>query len=301
MRKHAHVKQFMAPTLIACALSVAALSCSTGGPAPSPCTVDPPSKDRWVSEKQGLRMREAPDQNGKVIAVVPHAAKVEFISEKGETMNISGATGKWTEVKWNEKKGWVFGGFLGSADPAASDRELIAAAGRYNEEFSRKSWGDYPDRLKALIKYGARIREKSGNVAVVETGFFEELERIEKTCSLWARTTGRWHLVAGIESSRFGQNIKLVHLNNDDLIDAVVIYSSGDWNGFGFYVAKSAETIEKADSIPSIMVPMPGNISFGRCGKTRISGPVSMEDSDKGRVTTFIFDCATNRLKKINK
>lgn len=30
-------------------------------------------------------------------------------------------------------------------------------------------------------------------------------------------------------------------------------------------------------------------------------GPVSMTDSEKGRITTFTFDCATNRLKKTVK
>ena len=299
MKRSAGNPAHIATAIAACALITTALTCSTGGPASSPRAAD--ANARWVTEKQGLRMRESPDQKGRVLAVIPCASKVEFVSEKGETMTISGASGKWTEVKWNEKKGWVFGGFLGSADPAASDRELIAAAERYSEEFSRKSWGDSPDRFKALKNYGARIREKSGNFAIVETGIWTEEDRVAKTCSLWARPAGRWQVVAGIESSRFGQNVKLLHLNNDDLIDAVVLYSSGDWSGFGFYIAKSSDTIEKADAIPSIMVPMPKDVSFGRCGKTRISGPVSMADSDKERITTFTFDCATNRLKKISR
>ena len=253
---------------------------------------------RWVTEKQGLRMREAPDQKGKVITVVPHAAKVEVLGEKGDPMTIAGSTGKWTEVKWNAKKGWVFGGFLGDADPAGADRELVAAAERHWAAHVKEM--NLPgDRRDKVLKFGARIKEKSGTFAVVETGFWGQEDRVEKTNTLWGKSPSGWK-IAIEDSSRDGQRIKLFHLNNDDLTDVVVEADGSDWTDFTFYLAKSADTVKKMDGISFIVVSNT-DVTFGRCEKTRITGYESTEDFNTGKKTTFIFDCATNRFRKTNK
>ena len=72
----------------------------------------PAEKSRTVISKGGLRMRETPDQKGEVMVVIPEGDKVELLETTGDEMTISGATGKWSKVKWKEKSGWVFGGFL---------------------------------------------------------------------------------------------------------------------------------------------------------------------------------------------
>ena len=67
---------------------------------------------RTVKSASGLRMRNRPDISGEKIDTIPDGEKVELIKETGESITISGKTGKWTMVKWGEKSGWVFGGFL---------------------------------------------------------------------------------------------------------------------------------------------------------------------------------------------
>ncbi len=69
-------------------------------------------KLRYVASKSGLRMRDAPDISANKIDVIPNREKVELLEETGEAVTISGATGKWSKVKWKDKTGWVFGGFL---------------------------------------------------------------------------------------------------------------------------------------------------------------------------------------------
>ncbi len=69
-------------------------------------------KSRKIISKGGLRMRDAPDISGTKIGVIPRGEIVELLEESGETITISGATGKWSRVKWKNKTGWVFGGFL---------------------------------------------------------------------------------------------------------------------------------------------------------------------------------------------
>ncbi len=80
------------------------------------------AEPKWVVNiSDGLRMRETPDTSGKVIVVIPDKAEVKFISEKSETVTIGSTTGKWTEIEWQGKKGWVFGGFLKKVDPNAAE------------------------------------------------------------------------------------------------------------------------------------------------------------------------------------
>ncbi len=70
---------------------------------------------RWVTAESGLRMRENPDLNAGTIVTIPYNEEVILLEEKGDAIVISGATGKWSRVKWKDKTGWVFGGFLGKS------------------------------------------------------------------------------------------------------------------------------------------------------------------------------------------
>ncbi len=70
------------------------------------------NEDRWVSGEDGIRMREFSDSDSDTITIVPRAAKVKLLEETGDDMIISGQTGKWSKIEWNNQTGWAFGGFL---------------------------------------------------------------------------------------------------------------------------------------------------------------------------------------------
>jgi uncharacterized protein YgiM (DUF1202 family) len=72
----------------------------------------PPDKVRTVISKGGLRLRDTPDQKGEIITVIPEGEKVEMIEVTGEELTIAGTSGKWSRIRWRDKSGWVFGGFL---------------------------------------------------------------------------------------------------------------------------------------------------------------------------------------------
>lgn len=67
---------------------------------------------RWVISEEGLNMRETPNEKAKKMYTIPFGAEIVFIEEIGEEVSIDDAVGKWSKVKWNNKEGWVFGGFL---------------------------------------------------------------------------------------------------------------------------------------------------------------------------------------------
>ncbi len=61
-------------------------------------------------------MRKEANLNGKKIALIPNGDKVVFLKEAGPDVTIANTTGKWTFVRWQDKQGWVFGGFLTLAE-----------------------------------------------------------------------------------------------------------------------------------------------------------------------------------------
>ena len=67
---------------------------------------------RWISADVGFRMRDVPNLTGEKICVIPYGEKVLVKKEIGDEITLSGATGKWCQVVWKKKQGWVFGGFL---------------------------------------------------------------------------------------------------------------------------------------------------------------------------------------------
>lgn len=67
---------------------------------------------RWVAAKGGLSVRNAPSTSGEKINVIVFGTQVLLISEKGSSIELAGKMGRWSEVSWDGKTGWVFGGFL---------------------------------------------------------------------------------------------------------------------------------------------------------------------------------------------
>jgi hypothetical protein len=59
-----------------------------------------------------LKIRQEPTQTAKQIGLAPKGSTLELLEEIGDEITISGATGKWSKVKYKGKTGYAFGGFL---------------------------------------------------------------------------------------------------------------------------------------------------------------------------------------------
>lgn len=73
-----------------------------------------------VNANGGLRMRETPSINGKLITIIPNHEYLKVITELDKTITINNITGKWNKVIWNNKEGYVFSGFLLKKDAIKS-------------------------------------------------------------------------------------------------------------------------------------------------------------------------------------
>jgi hypothetical protein len=76
-----------------------------------------PRGQLWVTTEKGLWLRETPNVNGKQIILIPFKEMVYIyeITDKDDT--VAGVTDRWGRVKYNDKMGWAFRGFLNNVDP----------------------------------------------------------------------------------------------------------------------------------------------------------------------------------------
>ncbi len=89
-----------------------------GSPKIEPALVLPPTpvlamSIRWaVVDVDGLRLREKPDQTGRILLSLTEGARVEILARTPDAMEIDGQTDYWYQVNHNGLRGWTFGAFL---------------------------------------------------------------------------------------------------------------------------------------------------------------------------------------------
>lgn len=69
---------------------------------------------RYTTAEDGLRLREGPQQNATILALIPLNSQIEIMEEAPETITIDNIMSRWTKIRWQQREGWVFGGYLSS-------------------------------------------------------------------------------------------------------------------------------------------------------------------------------------------
>ncbi len=68
---------------------------------------------RWkVTDPKGLYLRERPSLSGKIILLIPYNGIVTILSINGPYETIDGIYQKWMKVRYNNKAGWSFSGYM---------------------------------------------------------------------------------------------------------------------------------------------------------------------------------------------
>jgi hypothetical protein len=118
------------------------------------------NSDRAVTVN--LRMRSSSNLKSKIITVIPEGSLVKLLSEKGKEIVISGVKGRWSQVKWKGKTGWVFGGYLAkiSTDNNAPPFVEYDLSSLYDKKLSLKLEGNEgADGIDFYLK-------KNGNIYI---------------------------------------------------------------------------------------------------------------------------------------
>jgi hypothetical protein len=114
------------------------------------------AQSSYVNAIGGLRMRETPSTDGKVVITIPDGEGIYIVEQKENQDTIGGRDGNWTKVEYNSKIGWVFGGFLNPrAGKCIKDDEMLQT----NSIFNIPKHGDF---------WGGVIKFKPDGTAVME-------------------------------------------------------------------------------------------------------------------------------------
>lgn len=81
---------------------------------------EPVARPKEYVSATELRLRAEASQKGSTLEVLKFGAEVEVLSVSAENETINGITAPWKQVRYGDKEGWVFGGYLSASKPAAS-------------------------------------------------------------------------------------------------------------------------------------------------------------------------------------
>jgi hypothetical protein len=105
------------------------------------------AQPRWVNATAGLRIRDSASLDSNVIGAIPYGEKVILLHEQDKEEEIEGITGRWSRIRWQDKEGWVFGGFLQKEEivPPNTEKTELQLSGRYDlvEDEYRSQYIDF--------------------------------------------------------------------------------------------------------------------------------------------------------------
>ena len=96
----------------------------------------------YVISESGLVLRSEATTKSKKITTIPNNSRVEIIKDNGPKETIYGISSRWYKIKFKNKTGWVFGGFLKIQDKKEIRNEIDninEITGRYKSNYGQFS------------------------------------------------------------------------------------------------------------------------------------------------------------------
>ncbi len=66
----------------------------------------------FVDAKGGLHLREEPSEKSKSILLIPDKSEIKILKEVGDSVKLNEKSGRWTEIQFGKKNGFVFGAYI---------------------------------------------------------------------------------------------------------------------------------------------------------------------------------------------
>ena len=94
-------------------------------------------EEKYVAAKSGINLRSGPSKSSKVITTIPFGSKVTIKKSEGNEIFLDERYGKWVNVKFGNKTGWVFSGFLCDFKP---DTIIKPVADFYRDKYRKDEY-----------------------------------------------------------------------------------------------------------------------------------------------------------------
>lgn len=121
----------------------------------------------YVTAVSGLTLREHPNLQSAKLAVMPLGTKIRILNaEEKTTMNVGGIDGAMDEVEFNNKKGFVFNGFISKFFPPGEN----VVTKNYAEELK----SDFPDVEYSEVTGGTASKPSKTESLILPTDKWHE-------------------------------------------------------------------------------------------------------------------------------
>ncbi len=127
------------------------------------------NESRIIDATDGLNMRAYPALDSSRLLTIPGGAYVDLLAEFGEEITLAGTTGRWSQVDYKTRTGWVFGGYL--RQPAGEPSLSISE----NTTFKAETQNFIKGRVGG-VRYEEELKTLEGNqVTYTKTSYFSGL------------------------------------------------------------------------------------------------------------------------------
>jgi Bacterial SH3 domain len=216
---------------------------------------------RWVAAESGLRLRETPDPQGKVVGAVPYGAEVALV-KKTETVasknyTIEKQKGKFVRVKYGKKQGFVFDAFLQNYEPAPKNVQLyvVAASGlRFREK------ADANSTVLATIPFGDSVKTDGamGELWQIMEKTPKNVFKVENISGFWQKVVykgKKGFVFSGFVSQYYKpETVTASHIFLEEGWGCgMIVQNTADYNWFGWY-KKGDKTELKTITKPSFSI-----------------------------------------------
>ncbi|MCL1865313.1 MAG: SH3 domain-containing protein [Spirochaetes bacterium] len=250
------------------------------------------SKDKYVAPKSGLNLRSDPNKSSKVVTLIPFGTKVAIEKSEEDEIFLDGRYGKWVNVKYGTKIGWVFSGFLCDFKP---DAVIKIAADFYRDEYRKYEWKEgcytnFEDREVSIVNI-------IDNYIVLRVP--AALLDIAKVDVVWRYDVKQKKF---FEAHSYGYTIEIFYLDDDRYPDLIVDTSCCTSFIINFYIGSENGFIKLPDFCDDYYCG--DDLSYytaGLCGDMGIAcnGIYNRKTSKHDNIMFYYrFNCKTKKFEK---
>jgi len=165
------------------------------------------SKDKYAAATTGLNLRLGPDKSSKLISVIPFGTKVTIEKSEGDEIFLDDVYGKWVNIKYGNKTGWIFSGYLCDFKPDTIKKYV---ADYYRDKYRKNESKNKRTNSKDSE---VSIKDISGNYIVLEVSMHDE-DRTSTGDVVW-RYDLKQKMFFEEPIGGFYRNIYLFYLDDD--------------------------------------------------------------------------------------
>lgn len=256
---------------------------------------DQPLK-RFVSSVAGLNLRENSDMKSKIITTVSFGKEVTVLSESGDELFLEGRYGRWCNISFDNKTGWVFSGFLSVFNPVLAQEVVYKY---YKDKYSKSDNVIHGGPRSALLK----IKMKDIKIKSILDNYIMLLvpswDSVGDCCGpshvIWKYVFADKTFIQ-VYSPDATNRGELLYLNNDHYPD-VIIREGESMDNIKIMLGSNEGLILSDEVDCSIAFERNNSLndSYGQCSETNIIC------RDGESFNYLRFNCKTNKLEVYKK